>query len=109
MLRTFEAIFEADGRVRLLEPISVPTGTRALVTILDKPADVSAFSDWNREEEDAAWQSFQEPPRTGAELVAYWEREGIIGSRPDITDPVAHSRRVRAAAEDRKHRDRRPT
>lgn len=25
-------------------------------------------------------------PKTGAELLAYWSREGVIGSRPDITD-----------------------
>jgi len=102
MLRTFEAILEADGRVRLLEPISLPAGTRALVTILDEPADVSALSDWNCEEEDAAWQHLQEAPRTGADLVARWEREGIIGSRPDIVDPAAHSRRLRAEAQRRR-------
>ena len=39
---------------------------------------------------------------TGAELVAYWEREGVVGSRPDITDPVAHARRIRAEAERRR-------
>jgi hypothetical protein len=31
-------------------------------------------------------------PRTGAELVAYWEREGLLGKRPDITDPSGHAR-----------------
>jgi hypothetical protein len=25
-------------------------------------------------------------PKTGAELVAYWQREGLIGSRPEIDD-----------------------
>jgi hypothetical protein len=24
------------------------------------------------------------PPKTGAELVAYWQSEGVINSRPDI-------------------------
>lgn len=38
---------------------------------------------------------------TGADLVAYWEREGVIGSRPDIVDPAAHARRLRADAERR--------
>jgi hypothetical protein len=28
-------------------------------------------------------------PRTGAEVVAYWEREGLLGTRPDITNPSA--------------------
>jgi hypothetical protein len=40
--------------------------------------------------------------RTGADLVAYWERKGVIGSRPDITDSVEHARRIRASAERRR-------
>jgi hypothetical protein len=32
---------------------------------------------------------------TGADLVAYWEREGLIGSRPDITDSLEHARAIR--------------
>ena len=39
---------------------------------------------------------------TGADLVAYWEREGVIGSRPDIIDPAAHARGIRAQAERRR-------
>jgi hypothetical protein len=99
MLRTVEAILEPDGRVRLLEPISVPSATRALVTILDVPAGASAFADWHGEEEDTAWQHLQETPKTGADLVAQWERDGVIGSRPDIGDSAAHARRLREAAE----------
>ena len=38
---------------------------------------------------------------TGADLVAFWEREGVIGSRPDIIDPAGHARRLRAEAERR--------
>lgn len=34
-------------------------------------------------------------PLTGPELVAYWEREGIIVSRRDITDPVGFARDLR--------------
>jgi hypothetical protein len=40
-------------------------------------------------------------PRTGAELVAYWQSEGLIGSRPDITDSQQHARELRAQAERR--------
>ena len=40
-------------------------------------------------------------PRTGAELVAYWEREGLIGTRPDITDPSGQARALREKAEKR--------
>jgi hypothetical protein len=40
-------------------------------------------------------------PRTGAELVAYWEREGLVGMRNDILDSQEHARRLRQAAETR--------
>ena len=33
--------------------------------------------------------------RTGAELVAYWKREGLIGTAPEIGDSVAHARMIR--------------
>jgi hypothetical protein len=29
-------------------------------------------------------------PKTGADLVAYWQNAGLIGSRPDITDSQEH-------------------
>ena len=38
---------------------------------------------------------------SGAEIVAYWQRHGVIGSRPDITDPSAHARDLRERAERR--------
>jgi len=38
----------------------------------------------------------EDRPKTGAELVAYWEREGLIGTRPDITDSQAHAREIRS-------------
>lgn len=42
------------------------------------------------------------PPVTdGASLVEYWEREGLIGSRPDILDSQREARRVREEAERR--------
>lgn len=40
-------------------------------------------------------------PRNGAELVAYWQRESVIGSRPDIKDSQAHARKIRRQAERR--------
>ena len=40
-------------------------------------------------------------PRTGAEVVAYWEREGLLGTRTDITDPSAHARTLREKAQSR--------
>jgi hypothetical protein len=46
-------------------------------------------------------QVLSNPPKTGAELVAYWEREGVISSRPDITHSQAHARKLRHKAETR--------
>jgi hypothetical protein len=37
----------------------------------------------------------------GAELVAYWQREGLIGARPEISDSQEYARRLRVAAERR--------
>ena len=39
--------------------------------------------------------------KTGAELVAYWREEGIVGCRPDIADSQAHASAVRRQAEKR--------
>jgi len=41
------------------------------------------------------------PPRTGAEIVAYWQREGLLGTRPDITDSLEYARALRRRAERR--------
>jgi hypothetical protein len=72
MLRTVEAVIEAGGHVRLLEQVDVSEPRRALVTILDETAEepnltallseAALAEDWNREEEDAAWQRFQPEP-----------------------------------------------
>jgi hypothetical protein len=70
MIRTVEAVIEADGRIRLLEPVEVPVARRALLTILDEPADEAvnytalmseaALDDWNRTEENEAWSHLQQ-------------------------------------------------
>jgi len=46
-------------------------------------------------------QAIANPPKTGAELVTYWQSEGIINSRPDITDSQAYARQLRHDAETR--------
>ncbi|MBN3906400.1 MAG: hypothetical protein HWQ35_07535 [Nostoc sp. NMS1] len=46
-------------------------------------------------------QVLANPPRTGAELVAYWQSEGVINSRPDITDSQAYARKLRQEAQTR--------
>lgn len=40
-------------------------------------------------------------PRTGSELLAYWQGEGLIGTRSDIADSSAHARALREQAERR--------
>jgi hypothetical protein len=40
-------------------------------------------------------------PRTGAELVEYWQNGGLIGTRPDISDSPEHARALRESAERR--------
>lgn len=46
-------------------------------------------------------QVLSNPPKSGAELVAYWQSQGVINSRPDITDSQAHARKLRHEAETR--------
>jgi len=41
-------------------------------------------------------------PKTGAELVAYLQREGIIGAKSDIKDAQAYARKRRRRASSRK-------
>jgi len=41
------------------------------------------------------------PLQTGADLVDYWQAEGVINSRPDIIDSQVHARRLRQEAEAR--------
>lgn len=43
----------------------------------------------------------QNHPKTGAELISYWESSGIISSRPDINDSQEYARRLRREAETR--------
>jgi hypothetical protein len=40
-------------------------------------------------------------PRTGAELLAYWQSEGVIGTRAEIADGAAHARALREQAQRR--------
>ena len=80
MIQTLEAKIDADGRVSLLEPVKLPAGRRALVTVLDEsPApdspplegsglecalmsEASLAEIWDTPEEDAAWQHLGELP-----------------------------------------------
>jgi len=71
MLKTVEAILEKDGRLRLLENVELDHAKRVLVTFLDEETEREGISDtallsetalgedWNRPEEDKAWQHLQ--------------------------------------------------
>ena len=72
MLRTLEAVIDAEGVIRLLEPTPLPPNRKVLVTILNEaarpwPGDTAlmseaALSDWNHPDEDEAWAYFQTDP-----------------------------------------------
>ena len=38
-------------------------------------------------------------PKTGAELVEYWKDEGVIGTRPEISDSQSYAHQLREEAE----------
>lgn len=69
MIQTVEAVFEANGQVRLLGEVRVDGPRRALVTVLEEPAvvpseaallaEAALEADWSRPEEDAAWSYLQ--------------------------------------------------
>ena len=39
--------------------------------------------------------------RTGAELLRYWQSEGVVGARADVSDSQSHARLLRQEAEQR--------
>jgi hypothetical protein len=41
------------------------------------------------------------PVRNGADLVAYWQKEGLTGTRPEIQDSQTHARLLREQAQKR--------
>ena len=77
MIRTIEAVIDAQGDVHLLEPVQLSSTHRALVTILEESpvagvsesallSEATLAQDWSRPEEDEAWShlsSFQSEVR----------------------------------------------
>ena len=72
MHKTVEAIIDPNGHIRLLESVKLSHPRRALVTILEEVSEDEAqlnettllseaalAEDWNRPEEDEAWQHLQ--------------------------------------------------
>lgn len=71
MIKTFEAVIDEHGHVRLLEPVRSDGVRRALVTILEEDpigpraesallSEAALAEDWERLEEDEAWKHLQE-------------------------------------------------
>lgn len=70
MLRTYEAMIDEQGRVRLLAPVHLDKPQRAIVTILEEQwtddipetallSEPALSKDWNRPEEETAWLHLQ--------------------------------------------------
>lgn len=70
MIRTIEATIDPKGNINLSEPVNLPSSRRALVTILEEGpsihineeallSEAALAEDWNRPEEDEAWQHLQ--------------------------------------------------
>jgi hypothetical protein len=62
---TIEAEVDEQGNIRPKEPVTIPPGSRVLVTVLEPAGGETALlseaalaEDWQRPEEDAAWSSF---------------------------------------------------
>ena len=92
MSKRLEAVYE-NGVLRLLEPVDLREHQRVTVT-LDENAMSGACE---------AGDDQQEPPMPtqGAELVAWWQKKGVIGTRPEIADSTAYARTLRRQAETR--------
>jgi hypothetical protein len=41
-------------------------------------------------------------PNNGSELLAYWQGEGLVGTRTDIVDAPGHARSLRERAQTRR-------
>jgi predicted DNA-binding antitoxin AbrB/MazE fold protein len=92
MGKRLEAVYE-NGVLRLLEPVDLEEHQRVTVTIDEN--DVRTADEAEHDQPESPM------PTNGAELVAYWKKKSVIGTRPDITDSVAHARAVRRQAETR--------
>jgi hypothetical protein len=62
MSRTIEAEVDAQGNIRPREAVTLPPGSRVLITVIEPEGTDTALlseaaltADWNRPEEDAAW------------------------------------------------------
>ena len=93
MSKRLEAVYE-NGVLRLLESVDLREHQRVTVTLDENATSVTC----------EAGNDQQEPPMPtqGAELVAWWQKKGVIGTHPDITDSTAYARTLRRQAESRR-------
>ncbi|WP_197064792.1 NfeD family protein [Leptolyngbya sp. KIOST-1] len=94
---------DVEDSISALQKVVVPSPSQSASWIQDIE---SAFKDDPAFEDIFAYErAIQEGdeslPKTGAELVAYWEKVGVINSRPDIDDSQEYARRLRDQAEHR--------
>lgn len=70
MIQTIEGVIDSKGQVKLPGGVRLPSGRRALVTVLDEASTVDVpdtallsedalGEDWHRPEEEDAWQHLQ--------------------------------------------------
>lgn len=68
VIRSIEVTVDKNGNVHLPRKVRLPASRRAILTILDEPAPVAETAllseaalsaDWERPEEDAAWEHLQ--------------------------------------------------
>lgn len=93
MGKSLMAIYE-DGVFKPLEPVELKEHQHVVVSIPDTE-DVMPSPEASPA--DAGYAQ----PQTGAELIAYWQREGIFGSRSEITDSVGYAQALRDEAQTR--------
>ena len=62
MFTTIEAEVDEKGNIRPKEPVTLPPGSRVLITVLEAEGTETALlseavlaADWDRPEEEAAW------------------------------------------------------
>ena len=69
MIQTVEAVVDTNGRVQLLGEVHIAGPRRALVTVLEEPAEMPGETallsqealavDWSLPEEEVAWSHLQ--------------------------------------------------
>lgn len=50
-------------------------------------------------------QTAEKRLQSGADLIAYWQKVEVIGTRPDIEDSQAYARQLRSQAETRERHE----